>query len=170
MNQLVKYGLLFILVCGILYQGYIFIDKTFNEKSEIPKIPIQMLGGGDHTLKSIGKGNNMIVFLIRSDCDYCKQQLRALSQNLGSMGSIETLILSFEENAVMEEIKKAYFTDDYPNLHFGKIERSLIEPILKYELVFPYFIWFNEKGKLQSQRQGVVPIDLVVQAVEERRK
>lgn len=158
--------LLVILGLAISYQVYIYLIPKKSNRPIIPDISLTLLDNSSTTVSKIGEGKHTIVFLVRSNCDFCKKEIKEVREKLDLFVNTEILFVSFESIDVIGKFKKSYLPDQSPFITFAKAKQAEVEEFMEQDLVYPYMFWFDNQGVQKAQHMGLFPISRVIEVIE----
>lgn len=169
MKKFWQIGILIVLGIAIVYQAYVYFEPNKADYTTLPEISLTLLNKNKTTISKIGADKHIILFIIRSNCDYCKRQMRDVRENLDRFDNTEIVFISFESLDVIEGLKNALFPGNYSQLTFAQATRGDVDPYLKEELVYPYMLWYDNNGGQKVQHRGVFPSGRIVEAINKTR-
>ena len=167
MKKRLQITLLAALGVAIGYQAYIFLKPEKPGKPTIPDMPVTLLDGISTTIAKIGSNRNTVVFLMRSNCAYCKEETQQVRAHIDQFNDTEVVFVSFEDIDVIKNYKHEMLPEERPYINFVKASQKEVEPFLEYGLVFPYMLWYDENGIQKAQHRGVFPVSRIIEVIKE---
>ena len=174
MKSKIQYIVLGLLMLGVMQQAYVFlapkVDTMFSDQQAlaplIPRVPITLLDESVSTIADYGAGKQTLVFIVRSNCFYCQQELEGLRENYDYFNDTQILFISFEELEVIANFKASCFKAEVPFVSFARAQQSSVSPLLIHGLAFPYLLWYDHDGTQKLQHKGYLPVERIVQAMQ----
>ncbi|MCX2742260.1 hypothetical protein OO013_00205 [Mangrovivirga sp. M17] len=160
-----KTGVLVLIGILIVYQIYIFFKPDNNDKPSIPNISLVLLDNTITSVASLGDNKHTIVFLINSQCDYCKMEIGEVKNYMDSFVNTEVVFVLFEELEVIKDLKKSVFPEESSSITFAQAKKEEVNPFLEKELVYPYMLWYDDNGIQKVQHRGLYPIERIVDSI-----
>lgn len=165
MNGKLKPLIVIVLGLAIAYQLYVYF-KPESVKQEVPAISLALVDGKNVSLPELAKEKHLVAFIVRSDCDFCKKQMESFRKNIDRFRNTEILFISFEEMPVIRKMNRRFFSVDIPYMNFAQARQEELAPFLEKELVFPYMLWYDKKGRQKAQYKGLFPVDRIIEVIE----
>lgn len=165
MNVKFKILVIIILGAGIIYQAYVFFKPKNDDLPIIPEIPLTLLDNTKTTVAELGAQKSTIVFIIRSNCNFCQKEAMAIRDNIDQFTDTEIIFLSFENTDIIKRFKNKYLPEDRPYITFAQATQKEVVPFLEYGLVFPYMLWYNNDGSQKAQHRGLFPIARILEVI-----
>lgn len=166
MKKHLKTGILILIGIAILYQAYIYLKPDELSSSSIPNIPLVLIDNTETSISYIGADKHTIIFLVSSQCDYCKKEINEVKKNIDRFVNTELVFISFEELNVISEFKNSIFPVESSFITFAQASREEVSPYLEYELVYPYMIWYDNNGLQKIQHRGLYPIERIIETID----
>ncbi|GEM_PF-5579917 len=166
MKKHLPYLLIAALSIGIAQQLYVYLSRDSSGKGPtIPTFDIRLLNGSISKISEIGKNKHTLVFLYKSDCQYCQQEVRSIRNLIDNFSNTELIFLSFESIQQIQTFKSEFFPEHRPFVTFARTNVEDIEPILEKELGYPYLLWYDDSGSQKNQHRGLFPIERVIEII-----
>jgi glutaredoxin len=160
MNRIARLSIVVILSLLIVYVGY---DYFKDDSRGIPDISISTTNGVDISLQQLADNEHLIIVLVRSDCDYCKQELEALSNLASEFKETQLLFLSKEDRSTLLRLKQSFFSEEFEYVTFASASENDLERLADNDLAFPYNIWFDKSGRFRTGQKGIVPANRILE-------
>ena len=167
MKKRLQIALLGLLTLAIGYQIYEFITPDHPSRPTIPDIPLTLLDQRSTTLSEIGADKHTIVFIMRSNCDFCKKEVTEVRKHLDEFSNTEVIFLSFEETNVIRGFKQTMLPEERAFITFAKVAQKDVVPVLEEDLVFPYMLWYDKNGIQKAQHRGLFPIARILEVIQQ---
>ena len=152
---------------GIAYQVYIYAAPKATNKPTIPEISLRLLDESSTSVARVGDGKHTIVFLVRSNCDFCKKEIQQVRKNIDHFKDTELIFISFEDLDVIERFQREHFPDKRSFITFAMASQEEVEQFLEQDLVYPYMLWFDNEGIQKAQHMGLFPISRIIEVIDQ---
>ncbi|NMM49291.1 peroxiredoxin family protein [Marinigracilibium pacificum] len=162
MKSNLKLGIIILFGVAILYQVYIFFLTEKINRPSIPDISLILLNNTKTSVSQIGEGKQTVVFLVNSNCDYCKREIGQVRSNLDKLVDTEIVFVLFENLNKIKEFKESFLPEERAFITFAQAKRENVDPFLENELVYPYMLWYDENGMQKVQHRGLYPISKII--------
>lgn len=166
MKKHLQITLLAALGIAIGYQTHSLLKTEKPQKPTIPDIPVTMLDGTLTTISRIGSNRHTVVFLMRSNCAFCKKETQQVRAHMDQFKDTEVVFVSFEDAEVIKKYKSEMFPEERPYINFVKAPQKELEQFLEHKLVFPYMLWYDKNGLQKAQHQGVFPVSRIIEVIQ----
>ena len=123
-NKVIAFSVISILVLAIGYNLYIYLTP---ETTDLQKITVN-LRDGEKSLKEIRDGENLLVILYNSNCDFCKKETEDMHSKLDQFEDVNILFLSRESFQTIEKYKAEYFPSKVDYVSFGSTIVLVLHP------------------------------------------
>ena len=164
LKKISPYLVILLLAVGIIYQVAIFYQgKSESDRPSIPKLELTLLDDQKVELTELSSGKHTVVFLIRTGCDFCKQQMKAVGDQLPNNANVDFIFVAFEDIPAIEVLKREHLPIEDEALFFAQGQKTQFEGVLEEELVFPYMLWYDEGGTKLGQYRGVFPVSRILE-------
>ncbi|QCK14933.1 peroxiredoxin family protein [Mangrovivirga cuniculi] len=165
MKKIFKTAILILFGIAIIYQFYIFIKPDESNKPSIPDISLVLLDNKKTSVSSLGDDKHTIVFLVNTQCDYCKKEINELENYIDRFVNTEVIFILFEDLEVIKDFKNSILPQENSFITFAQASREEVKTVLEKELVYPYMLWYDNKGIQKVQHRGLYPIARIIESI-----
>lgn len=95
------------------------------------------------------------------------KEISHLRDKIDLFESTELIFISFESLEVVERFKNEYLPEKSSFVTFAQGSQTEVEEILEQDLVYPYMLWYDDKGIQKAQHRGVFPISRVIEVIDQ---
>ena len=114
------------------------------------------------TEKNLKKNQAVFIDLFSPDCDHCQKSTEELIDSIDKFKNITVVMattLSFDK---MKSFYEKNQLGRFPNIVVGQDWQLILPTIYKLKN-FPFFAFYDKKGKLIDVAEGALPISKVIQ-------
>ena len=158
---------------AIAYQVYAYYDSdskvASSSKAPLPELMVTSYDSLSLDVQKLAEGKYLVMFLVRSDCGFCKQQIAQVNQYIDEFENTEVVFISFEDFDKIRQIKAKHLPEDRDYIRLASGKKEDFAPILNEDLVYPYMLWYDENNKELGQYRGVFPVTKILEVVEARK-
>ncbi len=114
------------------------------------------------TQKNLKKNQAVFVDLFSPDCDHCQKSTEEIIDHIAQFKDIQIVMATTLPFDKMKSFYEKNQLKRFPNIIVGQ-DRSLILPTFYDIKNFPFFAFYDKKGKLIDVFEGSLPINKVLE-------
>lgn len=159
MRKLLKIIFALLFASIFIFLGYEIISKITHKKEiqqkikTIPKFSFLNINGEDFTNSNLKKYTPVIFIYFNTDCDYCNEEAKMLSQNIKKFRDVQIIFVSFENPNRIKKFAQQYKLNNYDNIHF--LHDSKVTFASTFDVnSLPCFVLYDKNQKLIEKIKG----------------
>lgn len=167
-----KTGIIVIIsiVSLLYYLGYNIITKAKQQNKitkqlqTIPKFELKKLNNVSFSNSDLKQNTSTIFIYFNSDCDFCHNEAKSISQNLNKFKDVQFIFVSFEETEVIKKFAELHKLNNQENIIF--LEDKKGDFSIKFNASsIPYILIYNQNNKLIKKHKGQLNTNGILRAL-----
>lgn len=137
----------------VILIGAVLLVFTMR-KNQLPAFSFQSTQGEQVDLSVIGKGQNTLVVMFRTNCKFCKTQMTQIHSMVDEFADIKLAFVSKESTEIIDGYRSKIFPSENQHVVFGTASIGDMEDLANDDLAYPYLVWFDETGEEKVRHKG----------------
>ncbi len=119
------------------------------------------------TDKDLTKGKPLLLMIFSPDCGHCQMVAKEILENTDHLGNAQILMTTWLPYSDMMSFYKTYKIADYPQITMTWDPKYFFLPYFHVQ-TFPKLLVYNKKGKYVKEFQGIIQIEDVWKAIDNK--
>jgi len=150
-----------------LFLGYELISKINYKKrvqeniKTIPEFSYLNVNGENFTNDDLKKDIPALFIYFNTDCDYCNEEAKMLSQNIKKFRDVQIIFVSFESINQIKKFAQQYKLNNYDNIHFLHDSKLTFASTFDVNSL-PSLVLYDKNHKLIEKIKGQTKSEILI--------
>ncbi len=153
-----------LVIAAALSLAYLTIEKISAKKTKAHKVSILSVANflnSDSTTVKISTDSNVVLIFFNPECEHCQYEARGIKENVNDFKNTELIFISSESIAAIQRFASQYNLENYPFVHFTKINREEIFDTFG-TLSVPHIFIYDKDHKLIKEFKGETKVEAIL--------